>query len=152
MSAKILIVDDEASIRDYLRNVLKMASYSVEEVSSGHSLESRLKGEPVDIVVLDLGLPDADGLNLIPEIKNRWTSSEIIVLTGNSSTDKVVSAVKKGAFHFLEKNTLAKSQDHLLLHIERALERKVQIEESANLKKAISTLKGGESPSSRVHP
>lgn len=146
MSAKILIVDDEASIRDYLRNVLKMASYSVEEVSSGHSLESRLKGEPVDIVVLDLGLPDADGLNLIPEIKNRWTSSEIIVLTGNSSTDKVVSAVKKGAFHFLEKNTLAKSQDHLLLHIERALERKVQIEESANLKKAISTLKGGESP------
>jgi len=146
MNAKILIVDDEASIRDYLRNVLTMASHDVEEVASGEGLQERFSGDPVDVVILDLGLPDSDGLTLIPIIKDKWSQCEIIVLTGNSTTDKVVESMKKGAFHFLEKSSLAKSQDQLLIHLERALERKVQNEETANLKKAISTLKGGESP------
>lgn len=145
MNAQILIVDDEAIIRDHLRNVLKMASHNVEEVASAQALKERLEGSAVDVVILDLGLPDADGIELIPDIKSKWTNSEVIVLTGNSTTERVVDAVKNGAFHFLEKSSLSKSQDHLLIHIERAIERKVQIEETANLKKAITTLKGGES-------
>ena len=100
MNAKILIVDDEASIRDYLRNVLTMASHDVEEVASGEGLQERFSGDPVDVVILDLGLPDSDGLTLIPIIKDKWSQCEIIVLTGNSTTDKVVESMKKGAFHF----------------------------------------------------
>ena len=72
-----------------------------------------------DIILLDLGLPDGDGLELLPQIKKQWPDTEVIVLTGHATFDAAVEATKRGAYHFQNKPFDTKT---LLLSVERALE------------------------------
>lgn len=146
MSADILVVDDDNAIRELLTHMLYQGKHKVSEAASAKALEVVFAGDShPDIILLDLGLPDADGLDLIPKIKKRWPESEIIVLTGNASFDKAVEATKRGAFYFQEKTQLS-SHETLLLLVEKALEHKAQREEATSLRSAISTLSGGTSP------
>ena len=110
MKGLILIVDDEADMRDLLCEVLKV-SYEVSSADTGASLKQRFSGEQPDIVLLDLKLPDADGLDLLPQIKKQWPGTEVIVLTGNATFDAAINATKLGAYHFLTKpfETMARS-------------------------------------------
>jgi DNA-binding NtrC family response regulator len=94
-------------------------------------------------VLLDLKLPDADGLNLLPQIKRQWPDTEVIVLTGNATLDAAVEATKRGAYHFQQKPFDNKS---VLVTIERALEYKQQQEEKSALREAIAKFSSGASP------
>lgn len=145
MSANILVVDDEIPVRDLLRDMLEEGDHKVMEAESATELEEKFDSKQPDVVLLDLGLPDADGLDLIPKIKKSWPETEIIVLTGNASFDKAVEATKRGAFYFQEKTQLS-SCESLLVLIEKAVEHKQQREEASSLRSAISTLSGGTSP------
>ena len=81
MKAKILIVDDEADLRNLLASVLEDL-YEVIQANNGAALQKAFSQPPPDVVLLDVKLPDADGLELLPQIKKRWPDTEVIVLTG----------------------------------------------------------------------
>jgi DNA-binding NtrC family response regulator len=142
MKGKIMVVDDAADIRDLLGAVLRN-NYEVTEAKSGAELKQAFTQAQPDVVLLDIKLPDADGLDLLPQIKKQWPETEVIVLTGNATFEAAVEATKRGAYHFLNKPF---DTQGLLVTVERALEHKQQNEESSTLRRALSTMSGGSSP------
>ena len=142
MKGKIMVVDDAADIRDLLGAVLRN-DYDVTEAKSGAELKQALTQSQPDVVLLDIKLPDADGLDLLPIIKKQWPETEVIVLTGNATFEAAVEATKRGAYHFLNKPF---DTQGLLVTVERALEHKLQNEESSTLRRALSTMSGVASP------
>jgi DNA-binding NtrC family response regulator len=87
MSAKILVVDDEAGVRTLVRACLEGAGYEVSEASSAATLRQALAGPAPEVVVLDLQLADGDGLALLPEIKHHWPQTRVVILTGYGTVD-----------------------------------------------------------------
>jgi DNA-binding NtrC family response regulator len=102
MKAKILIVDDEAELRGVVKDLLGMEGYEMAEAADIASLRQRLEGAPADIVLLDLKLPDGDGLALLPEIKQKWPNSKVIILTGYGTVDVAEGAFKTDDQIFLQ--------------------------------------------------
>jgi Response regulator containing CheY-like receiver, AAA-type ATPase, and DNA-binding domains len=142
MKGNILVVDDAADIRELLSTILR-DTYDVNEAESGAALRQLFPEIQPDVVLLDLKLPDADGLDLLPNIKKQWPGTEVIVLTGNATFEAAVEATKRGAYHFLNKPF---DTQGLLVTVERALEHKQQNEENSSLRRALSTMSGGSSP------
>jgi len=142
MKGKIMVVDDAADIRDLLGAILRDA-YEVTDAKSGADLKQAFSLQQPDVVLLDIKLPDADGLDLLPQIKKQWPDTEVVVLTGNATFEAAVEATKRGAYHFLNKPF---DTQGLLVTVERALEHKQQNEENSSLRRALSTMSGGTSP------
>ena len=143
MKGKILIVDDNAELRQLLRAVLA-DDYTVTEADSGATLQKSFSQDAPDVVLLDLKLPDANGLDLLPQIKKNWSDTEVIVLTGESATfESAVEATKRGAYHFINKPFDAQV---LLVTIGRAIESRQQKEENNSLRRAVATMSGSSAP------
>ncbi len=142
MKGNILIVDDAADIRELLGTVLR-SDYEVSEADSGATLKTISAEVQPDVILLDIKLPDADGLDLLPQLKKQWPDTEVIVLTGNATFEAAVEATKRGAYHFLNKPF---DTQGLLVTVERALEHKQQNEENSTLRRALSTMSGGQAP------
>ncbi|KQR84652.1 response regulator transcription factor [Sphingomonas sp. Leaf343] len=102
MSAKILVVDDEASIRRLLRNTLERAGYAVVEAADGRDALLRARVEYPSAILLDLGLPDRDGLGLIPLLLQN-SDTVILVVSARDATDEKVAALDLGAHDFVSK-------------------------------------------------
>jgi len=143
MKPKIMIVDDEAVIREFVKSSLESIDYDVSEAADAASLAATFESIQPDVVLLDLKLPDADGLTLLPIVKKNWPEAEVIVLTGHGSIEVAVEATKRGAYHFQPKPLDAST---LKLQVERALEHKQINEENSSLRRALSTMSGGASP------
>ena len=142
MKGKILIVDDEPDLRSLLKSILE-TDYHVIEAENGAALKKLLFGEAPDVVLLDLNLPDASGLDLLPQIKKSWSDVEVVVLTGAATFEAAVEATKRGAYHFITKpfDTSA-----LLVTIDRAIENRQQKEENNSLRRALSAMSGSSAP------
>jgi two-component system KDP operon response regulator KdpE len=102
MPAKILVVDDEASIRRLLRNTLERAGYAVVEAADGRDALLRAGAEYPSAILLDLGLPDRDGLGLIPLLLQN-SDTVILVVSARDATDEKVAALDLGAHDFVSK-------------------------------------------------
>ena len=104
MKAKVLVVDDDRDQRMVLTALLE-EDYQVSTADSGAALFRAFAQDQPDLVLLDVKLPDADGLDLLPQLKKRWPDTEILVLTGAPSDREALSwaveAIKRGAFNFL---------------------------------------------------
>ena len=126
---KVLIVDDQEGIRDLLKTILE-TDYHVAEADSGAALHKALEQEQPDVVLLDMKLPDANGLGLLPTIKHRWPETEVIVMSGAPGDGEGVAwaaeAVKSGACGFLSKSAEFDFQQ-LLAGVSNALERRYEI-------------------------
>ncbi len=148
MKGTILIVDDQESIREMLKTILQ-SDYVMREVDSGAALEKAFSQEQPDLILLDVKLPDANGLDLLPAIKKHWPDSEVIVLTGAPSDHEAVSwaveATKRGAFNFLRKSAEFDVQK-LLADVGTAMEHRRQMEEASTLRRALETMSGSASP------
>ncbi|MBI1839422.1 MAG: sigma-54-dependent Fis family transcriptional regulator [Verrucomicrobia bacterium] len=136
-------MDDQEPLRDVIRMMLESGGYETVEVADAAALQVAFGGPPPDAVLLDLKLPDADGLDLLPLIKRQWPGSEVIVLTGHASFETAVEAIKRGAFHFQQKPIDPKG---LLNLLSKALERKSLKEEANALRATVSALSGGTVP------
>lgn len=143
MSNKVMIVDDEGSIRSLLATVLTKSGYEVLEAEDAAGLKAAFGNSQPSVVLLDLKLPDADGLELLPLIKREWPRTEVIILTGHATIDAAVAATKLGAYDFQKKPFDHKS---LLLSVEHALEHQQLKEQTSSLRQALSTMSGGASP------
>jgi len=142
MKHKILLVDDQQELRILLADSFKQRGYEVMEACDGASLKAALSGLQPDVALIDLKLPDADGLDLLSALKAQWPDTEAIVLTGFGTLDFAVEATKRGAFHFQTKP----HNDGIFNLVERALERKQQAQENSKLIDALKRMSGDSSP------
>ena len=102
-SAKILVVDDEAVIREGIRRILEKEGYQVEPKSSGRVALERLQEEDFDLVITDLKMPGMGGLELLKAIRILQPNVPVILITGYSTVETAVEAIKNGAFDYLAK-------------------------------------------------
>src|SRR2546426_4936 len=148
MKGKILIVDDQEDFRKMLRSVLE-TNNQVTEADSGAALQKAFGQEQPHVVLLDVKLPDANGLELLPSIKKRWPESEVIILTGAPTDHEALSwaveATKRGAFNFLRKSGHF-DVEKLVADVNNALEHHQQTEETSLLRRALETMSGAASP------
>ena len=100
---KIVICDDEEIIRNEISEYLKKNSYSVFEVSNGKILFPLLKKEEIDIILLDIKLPEINGLDILKKVKKIYPDIVVIMITGHGDQDTVLKALKYGAFDFFNK-------------------------------------------------
>jgi len=127
----VLVVDDEPSILGTLKKALSLEGYSV-DVAGGIGLaEERLAKRDYDIVLLDVALPDGDGLDLLGRLRERGEDAEVIMMSGHGTIDAAVRATKLGALDFLEKPL---STDRLLVMLENAFRWRRTQEEARELK------------------
>jgi len=104
MGAKILVVDDDRQVRGYLSKTLsEVAGFSVEVAETGEEALQKLQGVMFDLVLVDLKLPDMDGLQLITKIVNSEPEILTVLITGYGSSDSAVEAMKRGASDYLTK-------------------------------------------------
>ncbi|MGA2660433.1 MAG: sigma-54 dependent transcriptional regulator [Verrucomicrobiota bacterium] len=148
MKGKVLIVDDDQDQRTVLTALLE-EDYQISTADSGAALQRAFAQEQPDLILLDVKLPDADGLDLLPQLKKRWPDTQVIVLTGAPSDHEAVSwaveAIKRGAFNFLRKNVQFDGEK-LLADVQNAIESKRQNEEASTLRRALETMSGTPSP------
>jgi len=117
---KILAVDDEENIRKSLKMILEYEGYTFLEAAAGLEAREVLEEHPeIDLVLLDIKLPDIDGLELLAEIRKKPFPPEVIMISGHGTISMAVEATKLGAFDFLEKPL---HRERILLSLQHALE------------------------------
>ncbi len=116
---QILVVDDERSIRTSLSGILQDEGYQVVAVGSAAEALSSLQESVPDLVILDIWMPDKDGLTTLEEIKRHWPHVAVVMISGHGTIETAVRATKLGAYDFIEKPL---SLEKTLLVVERALE------------------------------
>jgi len=148
MKGKVLIVDDAREMRELLVSLLS-ENYQVSQADSGAALQKAYSLEQPDLVLLDVKLTDADGLELLPNLKKRWPETEVIVLTGAPSDSEAVEwaveAIRRGAYNFVRRGPQFDPQK-LLADVTNAIERKQQNEEAGVLRRALETMSGNATP------
>jgi excisionase family DNA binding protein len=100
---RILVVDDESSIRDLLSKTLALAEYDVDTASDGRSALERLRLYPYDLLIADLKMPGIDGLSVIREAKRLKADLPVIIITGYSTETAAIEAVNLGVSGYLTK-------------------------------------------------
>ena len=108
MKSKILVVDDENDLRQLLVAVLG-EYYDVAQAASGAALRKLFPMDPPDVVLLDVKLPDADGLDLLTQIKKRWTETEVILLSGYGTMSMAIEAGRRGGCRLFQVCSEARS-------------------------------------------
>src|SRR5215210_407475 len=100
---RVLVVDDEASIRDLLAKTLALAEYDVDVAPDGRSALERMRLYPYDLLIADLKMPGMDGLNVIREAKRYQAGLPVIIITGYSTESSAIEAVNLGVSGYLTK-------------------------------------------------
>ena len=135
MAYSVLIVDDEAGIRESLREIFEDEGYEVFTAEAGQEALQMIDSIPVDLVFLDIWLPDRDGMEVLEDIKTKRESLPVVMISGHGTVEIAVKATKIGAYDFLEKPL---SLERVLITAQRALERGTIEREFQALKENVS--------------
>jgi DNA-binding NtrC family response regulator len=133
--AKVLLVDDEAKIREILKLVLEKEGYQVNTAKNGSEALNILRDEYFDVMITDLKMPKMDGLELMREIKQKGIKVNVIFITAYADIKDAVEAIKLGAFDYLEKNF---KMEELLSVIKQAVKEQKMKDENESLKKKLA--------------
>ncbi len=133
--AKILIIDDEKSIRKTLREILEYEKYHVDEASDGAEGITMIQKEKYDIVLCDIKMPKMDGIEVLDKIMQLSADTPIVMISGHGNIETAVEAVKKGAFDFIAKPL---DLNRLLVTIRNAMDKSTLVTETKVLKKKVS--------------
>jgi DNA-binding NtrC family response regulator len=114
----VLVVDDETSILNTLKKALALEGYQVDLAGGIALAEERIAKQSYDVVLLDVALPDGDGLDLLARLRSSGNDTAVLMMSGHATIDAAVRATKLGALDFLEKPL---STDRLLVMLENAL-------------------------------
>ena len=136
--AKVLLVDDEKDFRDVLAQRMSNQGLDVDTAESGPRAIEMIDSKLYDAVIVDLAMPEMDGLETLKRLLKKQPNLQIIVLTGQASVAKGVEAMKMGAVDFLEKPAKIES---LVKKIEQAEEATMTLFEK-DLDKKISDITG----------
>jgi len=136
-SEKILVVDDEAGVRSSLSGILEDEGYRVEAVSSAEKGLSRLSAEPYDLVMLDIWLPEMDGMEALEKIRARELDTPVIMISGHGTIETAVKAIHLGANNFIEKPL---SLDKTVIAVRNALRQRKLEQENRFLRERVESL------------
>jgi len=131
---RILVVDDEKGIRATLGGILGDEGYRALTAPTGLEALARIGEEVPDLVILDIWLPEMDGIEVLAEIKRQWPELPVVMISGHGTIETAVKATKLGAYDFVEKPL---SLDKTLLVVERALEHARLERENRQLRERI---------------
>ena len=130
----ILVVDDEAEIREGLELLLSSEGYGVSSAETGDAGLAKLEEQPFDLLLLDVSLPDRNGLELLREIRRRDPYLSVVLITAYASIEMARAAFKSGAQDYITKPW---SNDELLAQVAQAVEGRRLREENVQLKRAL---------------
>jgi DNA-binding NtrC family response regulator len=136
MSARILIVDDEEIVIKSCLRILAGDEFEVESVQDGREALKKIEENPYDVVILDIMMPNIDGLEVLRRVKETHPNVDVIMITGLSQVDTAVQAMKLGAFDYISKPF---EPDELKLVVYRALERRRLLQENFTLRSEVSS-------------
>ena len=134
MNQNILIIDDERNIRRTLDMILSGEGYQVFTCASAQAGLGVLQKEFIHLVLLDIVMPEVNGLDVLPELLKVRSDLAVIMISGHGNVQNAVLAIKRGAYDFLEKPL---DRDKVLLAISRALQTRELTEENRHLKQQI---------------
>ena len=133
--AHILVIDDERSIRNTLKEILEYEKFTVDLAENGiEGLEKYQKGS-YDIVLCDIKMPEMDGLEVLEKLFESEGEAQVIMISGHGSVDNAVEAIKKGAYDFIEKPL---DLNRLLITVRNALDKTNLISETRVLKRKVA--------------
>ncbi|HEY6006649.1 MAG TPA: sigma-54 dependent transcriptional regulator [Anaeromyxobacter sp.] len=138
MPSTVLIVDDERNIQLTLSRALSMEGYAVEVASGGREALDKIAALPIEVVVMDVRMPDLDGLSVLEKARETRPELPVVIMSGHGSIETVRSAFKLGAFDYLEKPITEKEK--LLVAVKNALALTSLREENARLRKEAGPL------------
>src|SRR5580700_8162954 len=130
----ILVVDDESEIREGLEMLLASEGYGVSSAGTGASGLAKLEEHPFDLLLLDVSLPDRNGIDLLREIRLRDPQLSVVLITAYGSIDMARAAFKSGAMDYITKPW---SNDELLAQVAQAVESRRLRDENLQLKRAL---------------
>ena len=133
-AGSVLIIDDEAAIRESLQTLLEMEGYEVESADSGEAGLAVLGDRPFDLVLLDLALPDRNGIDLLAELRANDQQISVIMITAYGTVENAVKAMQSGAANFVQKPW---DNEKLLADVRAAVARHKAEEENVQLKRAL---------------
>ena len=134
--ARVLVVDDEKSMRDLLAITLQKAGYDVTLAEGGAAAIEAIRRDPFDAIITDLRMPKVDGLQVLRAAKEQSPDTAVIMVTAMASTETAVEAMKLGAYDYITKPF---KLDEVNLIIKNALERKHLRAENQYLRKQLET-------------
>src|SRR5471032_3477822 len=132
--ARILVIDDEAAIRDSLRMTLEYEGYEFVGAATGHEGLALAEREAPDLVLLDVKMPGMDGLEVLDRLRAINETLPVVVISGHGTISTAVEATKKGAFDFIEKPF---ASERVLVSLRNALDQRQLRDENRTLKKAV---------------
>jgi two-component system, NtrC family, nitrogen regulation response regulator NtrX len=132
---QILIVDDEASIRRALREILEFEKFKVSEAVDGLDCLAKLKEQSYDLILMDIKMPNLDGLETLERIQELTPDTPVIMISGHATIDTAVEAVKRGAFDFISKPP---DLNRLLITLRNALDKSSLVSETKTLRRKVA--------------
>src|SRR3569832_1174337 len=138
--ASVLVVDDEAAIRDSLHMILEYEGYRVEEAGNGSQALSKVAERAPDAVVLDIKMPEMDGLELLKALRERGYDMSVLMISGHADIATALEATRRGAFDFFEKPL---QRERVLLSLRNAIDTSRLQAENRNLRRSEESLIGG---------
>ncbi|MCX6101939.1 MAG: sigma-54 dependent transcriptional regulator [Proteobacteria bacterium] len=152
--SKILVVDDEESIREFFQIMLKREGYEVFTAANGKEGLEHLKKNPVDLIISDIQMPELSGLELLSKVREIDPEMVVMMITAFGSTEIAVEAMKRGAYDYIQKPFKI---DEVKIIIRQALEKRSLKLENHQLKKELGTkyafdnIIGGASPMIKIY-
>lgn len=132
--AKILVIDDEKSIRNTLRDILEYEKYEVDDAENGIRGLEKVKANKYDAVLLDIKMPQMDGLEVLDRILE-ITDIPVIMISGHGTIETAVDSIKKGAYDYIAKPP---DMNRLLITVRNALDRSDLVNETRKLKRKVA--------------
>jgi two-component system nitrogen regulation response regulator NtrX len=134
---KILIIDDESSIRRTLKEILEFENYKVDAAEDGKTGLKAATENKYDVIFCDIKMPQMDGLEVLAELKKAGVLTPVIMISGHGNIETAVDSIKSGAYDFIEKPL---DLNRILVTIKNALERADLVQETTVLKKEVKKL------------
>lgn len=133
--AKILVIDDEKSIRSTLKEILEYEGHEVTDAQDGQEGFNKTETDKFDIILCDIKMPKMDGMELLEKLMEKQTDTPIIMISGHGTIETAVEAIKKGAYDFISKPL---DLNRMLITLRNALDRSSLVKETKTLKKKIN--------------
>jgi len=133
--SKILVIDDERSIRNTLKDILEYEKYEVDLAEDGIKALEKVKTAEYDIILCDIKMPGMDGIEVLEKLGELTPDTPVVMISGHGNIDTAVDSIKKGAFDYIEKPL---DLNRLLITIRNAMDKSSLVSETKILKKKVN--------------
>ena len=133
--SRILVIDDERSIRNTLKDILEFEKYQVEIAEDGFKALELLKTNDFDVILCDIKMPGMDGIEVLQKVEEIKPDTPVVMISGHGNIDTAVESIKKGAFDFIEKPL---DLNRLLITLRNAMDKSTLITETKVLRKKVA--------------